>query len=126
MRSVDTFIEEAQRCQTVEELGTLHKRAMAEEGYTNVIFCRVFADGGLELPWLSVPTGYIETYRAHRFETSDPILARLPSTRGLLRWSDVTEKVALAKPERDVMENSRSMGVPLRFLVAIPRSGRTV
>jgi len=88
---------------------------MAEEGYTNVIFCRVFADGGMELPWLSVPTGYIETYRAHRFETCDPILARLPSTRGLLRWSDVTEKVALAKAERDVMENSRSMGVHSGF-----------
>jgi hypothetical protein len=111
MRSVETFIEQAQRCETVDELGALHVRAMAEEGYANVIFCRVTADGGMVMPWVSVPTGYIETYRAHRFETADPILARLPSSRSLLRWSDVTDTVALTKPEWDVMENSRAMGI---------------
>lgn len=111
MRSVDAFIDEAQRCQTVAELGALHERAMAEEGYANVIFCRVFADGGMELPWLSMPTGYVETYRAHHFETCDPVLARLPSTRGLLRWNDVTERTALPKAEQDMMQSCRSMGV---------------
>lgn len=115
MRSVDAFIEQAQRCETVDELGTLHMRAMAEEGYANVIFCRVSADGGMQLPWCGVPMGYMETYRAHRFETADPILARLPSARGLLRWSDVTDTVALTKAEWDVMENSRSMGVHSGF-----------
>ncbi len=111
MRSVDAFIEEAQRCQTVAELGALHKRAMGEEGYANVIFCRLHADGGMELPWQNMPAGYVDTYRAHHFEECDPVLACLSSTRGLLRWTDVAGTPALSKAERDMMENCRSMGV---------------
>ncbi len=117
MLSVEAFIELTERCTSVTELGMRYRRAMAEEGYENVVFCRVLPDGTITMPWFKVPTGYAEIYRAYNFQDRDPMLARAITAPAPFYWADVLEAGTLTEAEWDMIENSRIMGVHSGFSI---------
>jgi hypothetical protein len=111
MLSIEEFIALTEECSTVSELGQLLHKAMQEEGFENLSFCRVHNGRKIVQPWLFLPDGFVETYYQSDFFKNDPIVARMPLARGPVYWSDLELRGRLTKAERKMVADCRELGV---------------
>ncbi len=111
MLTIEDYIERAELCRTVDELGKLFLQAMQEEGFENLSFCRVENKRTTSSPWLIFPDGFVSTYYGTAMYRNDPFLSRVPRAIGPMYWDDIELHGRLEKLEREMLGRSRECGV---------------
>lgn len=111
MLTIEDYIERAERCRTVDELGQLYFKAMQEEGFENLSFCRVKNKRTISSPWLIFPDGFIDHYYDGALYRHDPFLSRVPSANGPVYWADIEDGGRLLKVEQKFLDQARDRGV---------------
>ena len=97
--TIDEFLECAEACSTVEELGQAFTRAIEEVGYQNVSYVRIDSNGLLELPLVSMPGQFAQIYAECDCERSDPVFAEAATTTQPFYWDDIPNARKLTKLE---------------------------
>jgi DNA-binding CsgD family transcriptional regulator len=121
-----TFIESANKTETVDELFKLIEATAASLGFEYVAYgalsnCRRIASGAESAP--AICLNYPEEWRKHYFENCyqevDPVVTRTASIDRPYIWSDWRKKGILAPREQKVLDEAsdaglkEGMGIPL-------------
>lgn len=96
---------------TQPAVGEVLAAVARSEGYENIVLAR-FVNGALvDIPWLSAPVGFAQTYLAEGWMHADPVLREALHSRLPFAWEDVVAQRPLSDGQRQMMEAAQSQGV---------------
>ncbi|MEQ1669827.1 MAG: autoinducer binding domain-containing protein [Hyphomicrobium sp.] len=108
-RSVDEYLAEISACTSSEQLFSIYRDDVEREGFQNVVFIRQSYKTIVEVPYLSVPEGALETYFEQNLAEHDPMVRLVGNRAAAFTWNEM-ERQCVSKAERDTLGICREIG----------------
>jgi DNA-binding CsgD family transcriptional regulator len=108
---IEGFIEKTQRARTMLQLRQAFFDAMRKEGYENVVYASTRNKVLDSVVWNEFPQGYLDVYRADRWDKIDPVLHHIQRTRRPFRWADAVSRMPLTRRQKAFLNECRELGV---------------
>jgi len=123
---IQGFIEKTRLARHPVQLKTLFMQAIADEGYENAVLASTVNKQLDYISWDEFPRGYLDAYRAQRWDKIDPVLAHIQVARKPFRWSDVVGRTKLTRPQLRFLHECRELGVHSGITVPLHGPGSRV
>ncbi len=107
--SVDEYMAAVNACTGSDELFSVYRSEIEREGFQNVVFVRQSHAEIVEVPYLSVADGALETYLEQNLADHDPMVRLVHNRRPAFTWDEM-EQQCVSKAERDTLGICREIG----------------
>lgn len=120
---LEIFFSRTQNETDPDALAVTFRRAIAAEGYENLVVARADGRRWMEAPWRDLPAGVGDAYFRHRWYEIDPILNRALTARLPFCWNDVLAFGELDECQIALMKELRALGVHSGITVPVHGPG---
>lgn len=107
--SVDEFMASISSCTSAEQLFSVYRAEIEREGFENVVFVRQSYAKIVEMPFLAVPEGALETYLEQNLAEHDPMVRLVNNRAPAFTWDEMEYRCE-TKAERDTLGLCREIG----------------
>lgn len=107
--SVDEYMAAVNACTGSDELFSVYRTEIEREGFENVVFVRQAYAKIVEVPYLSVPDGALESYLEQNLADHDPMVRLVNNRAPAFTWTEM-EQQCVSKAERDTLGLCREIG----------------
>jgi DNA-binding CsgD family transcriptional regulator len=124
MYEFEDFIETTLKARTTDAIWRDLLNCTRKDGFENLVFVQMMANGHIEVPWRHLPPGYDEAYVHNKWHQIDPVLQHTLSASLPFRWHDVARRPGLRRVQLAFLNECRELGVHSGFTVPIHTPGR--
>lgn len=109
--SFEGFLEATQGATNLNDLETLFRNAVADEGYQNIVFAHLSRKANVNVLAADCPDGYAGMYFSRKYHLIDPILRQTLIARQPFSWEPIATDRKQSASEKEFFNECKDIGV---------------